>query len=37
MSRERFFSQLQTDLDTLRNQGLYKQERVLASRQGSHW
>ena len=32
---ESFFNGLQGNLDALREQGLYKQERVLASRQGS--
>jgi glycine C-acetyltransferase len=32
---ETFYSGLQSRLDALREQGLYKQERVLASRQGS--
>jgi glycine C-acetyltransferase len=34
-SKATFFSGLQTGLDTLREQGLYKPERVLASRQGA--
>ena len=33
--KDTFFSALQTSLDTLREQGLYKPERVLASRQGA--
>ena len=33
--QDSFFSGLQASLDALREQGLYKQERVLASRQGS--
>jgi glycine C-acetyltransferase len=33
--RENFYDQLQDTLASLREQGLYKQERVLASRQGS--
>jgi glycine C-acetyltransferase len=33
--QEAFYTSLQGSLDTLREQGLYKQERVLASRQGS--
>jgi glycine C-acetyltransferase len=34
-AKDTFFSGLQTSLDTLREQGLYKTERVLASRQGA--
>ncbi|WP_426191639.1 glycine C-acetyltransferase [Massilia sp. DWR3-1-1] len=34
-SKDSFFSGLQTGLDALREQGLYKPERVLASRQGA--
>lgn len=34
-SKDSFFTGLQTSLDTLREQGLYKPERVLASRQGA--
>ena len=34
-SKATFFSGLQTGLDSLREQGLYKPERVLASRQGA--
>ncbi len=34
-AKQAFFSGLQTNLDTLREQGLYKPERVLASRQGA--
>ena len=34
-SKDGFFSGLQTNLDSLREQGLYKPERVLASRQGA--
>jgi len=34
-SKDTFFSGLQTGLDSLREQGLYKPERVLASRQGA--
>jgi glycine C-acetyltransferase len=34
-AKNTFFSGLQTSLDTLREQGLYKPERVLASRQGA--
>jgi glycine C-acetyltransferase len=34
-AKHAFFSGLQTNLDTLRGQGLYKPERVLASRQGA--
>ncbi|MDB5959276.1 MAG: kbl [Massilia sp.] len=34
-SKDSFFSGLQSSLDTLREQGLYKPERVLASRQGA--
>jgi glycine C-acetyltransferase len=34
-AKQAFFSGLQTNLDTLRGQGLYKPERVLASRQGA--
>ena len=34
-SRDSFYTGLQTTLDSLREQGLYKQERILASRQGS--
>ena len=34
-SKDSFFSGLQTKLDTLREEGLYKPERVLASRQGA--
>jgi glycine C-acetyltransferase len=34
-AKDTFFSGLQTSLDTLREQGLYKPERVLASRQGA--
>jgi glycine C-acetyltransferase len=33
--QETFYTGLQSNLDALREQGLYKQERVLASRQGS--
>lgn len=34
-TKDSFFSGLQTSLDTLRQQGLFKPERVLASRQGA--
>ena len=34
-AKSTFFSGLQQNLDQLRDQGLYKPERVLASRQGS--
>ena len=34
-AKNTFFSGLQQNLDQLREQGLYKPERVLASRQGS--
>lgn len=34
-TKDSFFSDLQTGLDALREQGLYKPERVLASRQGA--
>jgi glycine C-acetyltransferase len=34
-TKDSFFSGLQTSLDTLRDQGLFKPERVLASRQGA--
>jgi glycine C-acetyltransferase len=34
-AKSAFFSRLQQNLDTLREQGLYKPERVLASRQGA--
>ena len=34
-AKSAFFSGLQQNLDTLRGQGLYKPERVLASRQGA--
>jgi glycine C-acetyltransferase len=34
-AKQAFFSGLQTKLDTLRGEGLYKPERVLASRQGA--
>ena len=34
-SKDSFFTSLQNSLDTLREQGLYKPERVLASRQGA--
>jgi glycine C-acetyltransferase len=34
-AKDTFFSGLQANLDTLREQGLYKPERVLASRQGA--
>ncbi len=34
-AKNAFFSGLQTNLETLREQGLYKPERVLASRQGA--
>ena len=34
-AKNAFFSSLQQNLDTLRGQGLYKPERVLASRQGA--
>jgi glycine C-acetyltransferase len=35
MSDQAFYTQLQQNLNTLREQGLYKPERVLASRQGA--
>lgn len=34
-AKDTFFSGLQTNLETLRGQGLYKPERVIASRQGA--
>jgi glycine C-acetyltransferase len=35
MSDQAFYSGLQSKLDTLRSDGLFKPERVLASRQGA--